>query len=91
MASTVLVGRSMGEGKPQKALLYYRLINAFNFVTLLIVSTLMLVYSRNLASIFTSQIDLLNLTDEKMKYIALFILIHGMVGTISGSLRGIGK
>lgn len=91
IAGAVFIGKSMGEGKAIKAKSYTILITFCTFIALLVFSSFLWYFRENVASIFTNQKDLLDMTSENFKYIAVFLVIHGIGMSIGGALRGMGK
>lgn len=91
IAGAVFVGKSMGEGNFRTAKTYLKLIVMYTFLTCLICSVLLIVFAREIALIFTDQPDLLEVVTSNYKYVALFLVVHGIGMATGGGLRGIGK
>ena len=87
----MFVGNCLGEGKPKKAKTYANLITAYTFVVCLICASLLVLYQEWIALLFTNQPDLLQLVTSNYKYVAIFLVIHGIGMSLGGSLRGMGK
>lgn len=81
----------MGEGNAKKAKIYSKLIVLYCFLACVVCSILLVVFRESVARIFTNQEDLLAMTVENYKMVAIFLVIHGIGMSIGGALRGMGK
>jgi len=81
----------MGEGKPKAARIYLYLITAYTTVTLAICSLLLVFLKDTVALLFTNSPELLPIVAENYRYIAIFLVIHGVGMSLGGALRGFGR
>lgn len=63
----------------------------YTFVACAICSFLLVFYKDWVASLFTNDPDLFRLVTENLKWMGLFIIIHGIGMSMGGALRGMGK
>ena len=91
IAGAVFVGKSMGEGSAKKAKTYMKLIVGYTFVVMTILAVFLYIFRMNVSLIFTDQEELLNLTSDNFRLIAVFMVVHGIGMSIGGALRGMGK
>lgn len=91
IAGAVFVGNCLGEGRPHKAKHYANLITGYTFLVCAICASLLVIYKDWVALLFTNQPDLLHLVKTNYKWMAVFLVIHGIGMCLGGSLRGMGK
>ena len=91
IAGAVFVGKSMGEGSAKRAKIYTKLIVVYTFLVLAVCSVFLWIFRENVSRVFTDQADLLALTSDNFKLIAVFLVVHGIGMSIGGALRGMGK
>ncbi len=91
IASSVFVGNCLGEGKPRKAKVYQLMITSYTFVICAIFSALLVLYKEWVAALFTNDLQLLTTVIGHLKWIALFLTVHGIGMSLGGALRGMGK
>ncbi len=91
IAGAVFVGNCLGEGKPRKAKVYQWMITSYTFVVCAIFAALMLMYKEWVAALFTNDAQLLSTVIGHLKWIALFLVVHGIGMSLGGALRGMGK
>ncbi len=91
IAGAVFIGNCMGEGKPRKARTYLTLITIYTTISLAFCSTLLEVFKDWVALLFTNAPELLPIVTDNYKYVAIFLVIHGVGMSLGGALRGFGK
>jgi len=91
IAGAVFVGKSMGEGSAKRAKTYMKLIVGYTFIVMAVLAVFLYFFRMNVSLIFTDQEVLLNLTSDNFRFIALFMIVHGIGMSIGGALRGMGK
>ncbi|CDW80126.1 multidrug and toxin extrusion protein 2-like [Stylonychia lemnae] len=91
IAAAVFVGKSMGEGNAKKGQTYTKLIVIYTFLICILCSVCLVYFNETIARIFTNNDQLLAMTIENYKYIAIFLIVHGIGMSVGGGLRGIGK
>jgi MATE family multidrug resistance protein len=81
----------MGEGRPQAAKTYLYLITIYTTIALAICSGLLVVFKDTVALLFTNSPVLLPIVADNYRYVAVFLVIHGVGMSLGGALRGFGK
>jgi putative MATE family efflux protein len=90
IASASFVGRSLGAGNYEMAEKYTSKIRKIAFVVSIVVSTVIFIFSKQIASLYTNDPYVINLTTDILKIIAIIMPIQSSQLTITGSLRGAG-
>ena len=91
IAGAVFIGSCMGEGKPRAARTYLYLITIYTTITLAICAALLEIFKEWVALLFTNSPELLEIVTHNYKYVAIFMVVHGVGMSLGGALRGFGK
>ena len=67
------------------------MITVYTFIICAIFSALIMLYKDWVAALFTNDPQLLSTVVGHLKWIALFLLVHGIGMSLGGALRGMGK
>jgi Na+-driven multidrug efflux pump len=78
MVASVCVGKSMGEGNAKKAILYSTLIALYTFFVNLIIAIFITIFKREIAMIFTDQIDLVTLVSHVLPLMSLALVLMSL-------------
>jgi MATE family multidrug resistance protein len=90
MALTALVGKSIGAGKPQRAIREVRLAVLVTFAYMATLSLIYLTFRRTLISWFNDDPEIIRIGAQVMICAAIFQLFDAVGITISSALRGAG-
>ena len=67
------------------------MITSYTFIICAIFSALLVLYKEWVAALFTNDLQLLTTVIGHLKWIALFLTVHGIGMSLGGALRGMGK
>lgn len=90
VAAVALIGRSLGEGKPDKAKLYGRLCQRTGLGISFVLAIILFFFGRNLFSLFFTEPAVLDMGVLISKYIIVIILFQISQIIFGGCLRGAG-
>ena len=91
IASSVLVGKSMGEGSGKRALSYANITVGMAFIASVIISVSWYQMRDKVAYFFTDQEELIEIISDNTLYCCIYYVIHGTGLALSGALRGMGR
>lgn len=90
IASASFVGRSLGAGEYEMAEKYTATIRKIGFAVSILISTIIFIFSNGIASLYTNDPHVIELTTGILKIIAIIMPAQSSQLTITGSLRGAG-
>lgn len=90
MAATTLVGQSLGAQNPDLAEAYVKRILKMSLVLICVLGSLSFSFSRQLVSIYSSDLEILKIGNFAIKILSLSLPFLCLVSVISSSLRGAG-
>lgn len=90
VASSIIVGQLLGEGRPMEARFACMAISAFSLATLGIAGSVLFVFAAPIAGIFTSDPETLAFAIVFTQVFSMAIVIFGVFSPVAGTLRGAG-
>ena len=90
VAAIVCVGNAIGEGNYKKADSYFKLVALYSFILDSILAITIFFLKEGLASLYTSEENLIPLVTEAYNVMLLILLLHGMAMVQAGAVRGLG-
>ena len=91
MATNVLVGQCLGENDIPKAKSYFKLIMIYACAVYFLIVFLLYYFAIEVASLYTTDHDLLGVCSDGIKVMVVFNMIYGIGKVLEGVIRGIGK
>ncbi len=90
VATSILVGQSLGEGDTDEARFITLAITAFGVLTLGVTSGILLIWTESIAWLFTDDLETLEIAIDFVAVFALAIVLFGIFSPVAGCLRGAG-
>lgn len=90
VATSIIVGQTLGEGDPDGARFATLAITAFSLLTLGLASAILIVWTESIASLFTGDPETLEMAVEFVVVFAFAIVMFGVFSPVAGCLRGAG-
>lgn len=90
IASSTLVGRSLGENSIEKARRYIRESMKLSLAVSIIVGCIFFFFGRFLTNLYTSDTEIISQSEDILKLMAFIQPFQAVTFTLSGSLRGAG-
>ena len=90
LAAVTFIAQNYGAGKLHRCRRVVRLCLLMAGIVTVIVSALLVGFSRNILRIFTSDLDVVEIAVIRIKYIIAFEIINVFMDVLSGALRGFG-
>lgn len=88
VASTTLVGQSLGAGDKNAAVKYAKVINVFSLLTSLFIGVLYLLFSENIVSLYTDKEDVIKAAAAVLRLIAAGLPGISLQIPVAAALRG---
>ena len=90
-AASILVGGSIGEGKPCEAKRSFRVSLVFSYIVQLAVVSILLVLRNELPGLFSSDQEVAGVLSNLIPVMCVFLMFDASVATAGGIFRGLGK
>lgn len=90
VATSIMVGQALGEGRPTDARFITLAITAFGVLTLGVASSILIIWTEPIAWLFTDDLETLEIAVDFVVVFALSIVLFGVFSPIAGCLRGAG-
>jgi len=90
LAATALVGQSLGANKQKTAVRYGYLATKVTLMFSILTGTIFFFFGRTIASLYTNDIQVINLSSSCLRIIALTQPALAVVQVLAGALRGAG-
>jgi putative MATE family efflux protein len=90
LAATILVGQYMGAGKPKSAERFAWKILGLCSIIMLIYGILLFIFSKEVAEIFTNDLNVINAASTYNKIAAVVLIFSAAEVTLSGAFSGAG-